>query len=111
VQVTTIVLSTDLVGKQAWRCFGDIIRGEVRAFHPCIAMPNLQGVPPFPERKNCSRQVRGGDTRDYAPIVIEHHHQLARQYFLLCFLRTLGVNLKIATDDMANVHLVLQNPE
>jgi hypothetical protein len=27
-------------------------------------MPNLQGLPPFPERKNCFRQVRGADTRD-----------------------------------------------
>ena len=59
-----MVLSIYLVGKQAWRCFGGIIRREVGVFHPCIAMPNLQGLPPFPERKNCFRQVRGADTRD-----------------------------------------------
>jgi len=66
VQVTTYVLSTYLVGNQSWRCFGGIIRSEVGVFHPCIAMPNLQGVPPFPERKNCFRQVREGDTRDHS---------------------------------------------
>jgi len=41
VQVTPYVLSTYLVGNQAWRCFGGIIRPEVCVFHPCIAMPNL----------------------------------------------------------------------
>jgi hypothetical protein len=49
VQVTTIVLSIYLVGKQAWRGFDGIIRSEAGVFHPCIAMPNLQGLPPFPE--------------------------------------------------------------
>ena len=63
VQVTTNVLSIYLVGKQAWQCFGGIIRTEVCIFHPYIAMPNLEGLPPFAGGKNGFRQVPGGDTR------------------------------------------------
>src|SRR5450432_785701 len=55
---STIVLSTYLVGKQAWRCFGGIIRREVGVFHPCIAMPNPQGLSPFPEKKKCLGRAR-----------------------------------------------------
>ena len=59
-----MVLSIYLVGKQACAVFGGIVRSELGVFHPCIAMLYLQGLPQFSERKNCFRQVRGGDTRD-----------------------------------------------
>jgi hypothetical protein len=45
-------LSIYLVGEEAWRCFGRIIRTEVGVFHPCIAMPNLQGLRHSREEKS-----------------------------------------------------------
>ena len=53
VQVTTCVLSTYLVGNQAWRGFGGIIRSEAGVFHPCIAMLNLQVYRHSRREKKC----------------------------------------------------------
>jgi hypothetical protein len=54
-------------------------------------MPNLEGLPPFPERKNCFRQVRGGDTRDYEihrQTGMIQNHDYSSQHFTLDVPRT-----------------------